>query len=125
RRSASLHPSRADERTRQQGRMGKRAGKEGGLDLSNKPAPARPAPRLYLATPLLDDPASLISELPDLLAAADVAAALVQLEGTDQRGMISRVKALAPAVQKAEAARLLDGHVVLVPRRGAAAAPLP
>jgi thiamine-phosphate pyrophosphorylase len=87
--------------------------------LSNKPAPARPAPRLYLATPLLDDPASLISELPDLLAAADVAAVLVQLKETDQRGMISRVKALAPVVQKADAALLLDGHVELVARGGA------
>jgi thiamine-phosphate pyrophosphorylase len=87
--------------------------------LSSKSAPARPAPRLYLATPLLDDPASLVSELPGLLAAADVAAVLVRLKETDQRSMISRVKALAPVVQKADAALLLDGHVELVARGGA------
>ena len=39
-----------------------------------KPAPPRPVPRLYLATPVVDDPASLIASLPGLLAAADVAA---------------------------------------------------
>jgi len=99
--------------------MGERARKEGGLDLSNNSAPARPAPRLYLATPLVDDPASLVSELPALLAAADVAAVLVRLKETDQRTMTSRVKALAPIVQNAGAALLLDGHVELVARGGA------
>jgi thiamine-phosphate pyrophosphorylase len=87
--------------------------------LSTKSAPARPAPRLYLATPQLDDPTALINELPGLLAAADVAAVLVRLKQTDQRSMISRVKALAPVVQKADAALLLDGHVELVARGGA------
>jgi thiamine-phosphate pyrophosphorylase len=86
---------------------------------ATKSAPARPAPRLYLATPLLDDPSSLGAELPGLLAAADVAAVLVRLKETDQRTMISRVKALAPVVQNAGAALLLDGHVELVARAGA------
>ncbi|MCP3461257.1 thiamine phosphate synthase [Bradyrhizobium sp. UFLA05-153] len=99
--------------------MGQRARKEGGVDLSNNSASARPAPRLYLATPLVDDPASLLGELPALLAAADVAAVLVRLKETDQRTMITRVKALAPVVQKAGAALLLDGHVELVARGGA------
>ncbi|MDE2376820.1 MAG: thiamine phosphate synthase [Bradyrhizobium sp.] len=113
--------------------MGERAGTEGGLDLSNKsksgtksgtrsatkPAPARPKPRLYLATPVVDDAAALAAELPGLLATADVAAVLVRLKETDQRGMISRVKALAPAVQKAGAALLIDGHAELVARAGA------
>ena len=87
--------------------------------MSNKPPPPRPAPRLYLATPQLDDPTALINELPGLLAAADVAAVLVRLKETDQRSMISRVKALAPVVQKADSALLLDGHVELVARGGA------
>ena len=99
--------------------MGERARKEGGLDLSNNSAPARPAPRLYLATPEVDDPSQLAAQLPELLAAADVAAVLVRLKPTDQRTMISRVKALAPAVQNAGAALLLDGHVELVARSGA------
>ena len=38
---------------------------------------------------------------------------------TDQRTMISRVKALVPVVQNAGAALLLDGHVELVARAGA------
>jgi thiamine-phosphate pyrophosphorylase len=87
--------------------------------LASKPAPPRPAPRLYLATPLLDDASSLVASLPALLAAADIAAVLVRLNVTDQRTMIARIKSLAPAVQNAGAALLLDGHVELVARAGA------
>ena len=87
--------------------------------MSNKSPPPRPPPRLYLATPPVDDPASLVAELPGLLAAADVAAVLVQLKETDQRTMISRVKALAPVVQNAGAALLVDGHPDIVARGGA------
>jgi thiamine-phosphate pyrophosphorylase len=87
--------------------------------LSNKPPPPRPAPRLYLATPVVDDPAALLAELPGLLASADVAAVLLRLKETDQRGMISRVKALAPVVQNAGAALLVDGHPDIVARGGA------
>jgi thiamine-phosphate pyrophosphorylase len=76
-------------------------------------------PRLYLATPVVDDPSSLMAGLPGLLAGADVAAVLLRLEPTDQRSMISRVKALAPAIQDSGAALLLDGHVELVARAGA------
>ena len=42
--------------------------------MANKPVPPRPVPRLYLATPVVDDPALLMANLPGLLAAADVAA---------------------------------------------------
>jgi thiamine-phosphate pyrophosphorylase len=87
--------------------------------LAAKPVPPRPAPRLYLATPELDNPSQLVAELPGLLAAADVAAVLVRLKQTDQRTMISRIKALAPVVQDAGAALLLDGHVELAARGGA------
>lgn len=87
--------------------------------MSNKSPPPRPAPRLYLATPVVDDPASLLAELPALLAAADVAAVLVRLKETDQRTMISRIKALAPIVQNAGAALLVDGHPDIVARGGA------
>jgi thiamine-phosphate pyrophosphorylase len=87
--------------------------------LATKPAPPRPVPRLYLATPEVDDPSQLLATLPGLLAAADVAAVLVRLKPTDQRTMISRIKALAPAIQDAGSALLLDGHVELVARAGA------
>ena len=87
--------------------------------MAAKPAPPRPAPRLYLATPEVDDRRSLPTRLPGLLAAADIAAVLLRLPRADQRSMISRVKALAPAIQNAGAALLLDGHVDLVARAGA------
>ena len=76
-------------------------------------------PRLYLATPAVDDPASLVAGLPGLLAGADVAAVLVRLKESDPRSQIGRVKSLAPAIQSAGAALLLEGHVDLVARAGA------
>ena len=87
--------------------------------MATKPVPPRPAPRLYLATPLVEEPAQLAAALPELLAAADVAAVLVRLVETDPRSMITRVKALAPAVQNAGAALLIDGHPDIVARAGA------
>ena len=87
--------------------------------MASRPVPPRPVPRLYLATPVVDDPSPLIANLPGLLSAADVAAVLLRLKPTDQRTMISRVKALAPAIQDSGAALLLDGHVELVARAGA------
>jgi thiamine-phosphate pyrophosphorylase len=87
--------------------------------MATKPVPSRPVPRLYLATPVVDDPSPLTASLPGLLAGADVAAVLVRLKPTDQRTMISRVKALGPAIQDTGAALLLDGHVELVARAGA------
>ena len=89
------------------------------MSLAAKPPPPRPAPRLYLGTPEVDDPSQLVALLPDLLAAADVAAVLVRLKETDQRGMISRLKQLAPVIQNAGAALLVEGHVELVARAGA------
>jgi thiamine-phosphate pyrophosphorylase len=76
-------------------------------------------PRLYLATPVVDDTAPLIASLPALLAGADIAAVLLRLADSDPRGMITRIKQLAPPVQNAGAALLLDGHVDLVARAGA------
>jgi len=87
--------------------------------LATKPVAPRPLPRLYLATPVVDDPNTLIASLPSLLAGANVAAVLVRLKTADPRGMISAIKALAPAIQNAGAALLLDGHVELVARSGA------
>jgi thiamine-phosphate pyrophosphorylase len=87
--------------------------------MATKPAPPRPVPRLYLATPVVDDPLALAASLAGALSGADVAAVLLRLKQTDQRTMISRVKALAPVVQDHGAALLLDGYVELVARSGA------
>src|ERR1700675_2858530 len=87
--------------------------------MATKPVSPRPVPRLYLATPLVDDPSALIASLPALLAGADVAAVLLRLKPSDPRSMISRITALAPAIQNSSAALLLDGHAELVARSGA------
>ena len=87
--------------------------------MAAKPVPPRPVPRLYLATPVVDDPEALLTSLPQLLAQADVAAVLLRQKPSDPRTMISRIKALAPAVQNKGAALLLDGHAELVARGGA------
>jgi len=87
--------------------------------MSKKPPPAPPAPRLYLVTPPVADAAKLAPVLADLLTAADIAAVLVRLPQTDERGMINRVKAMASVIQNAGAALLLDGHAEFVARAGA------
>jgi thiamine-phosphate pyrophosphorylase len=86
--------------------------------MAAKPPP-RPTPRLYLATPVIDEPRALAASLPGLLAGADVAAVLLRLAPSDPRTLISRIKALAPAIQDSGAALLLEGHVELVARAGA------
>ena len=98
---------------------GRSGNQEGELDLATKPVPQRPLPRLYLATPDVEDPKDLLVNLPRLIAEADVAAVLLRLKPVDHRTMISRVKALAPAIQDQGAALLLDGHAELVARAGA------
>jgi thiamine-phosphate pyrophosphorylase len=87
--------------------------------LAAKPLSPRPLPRLYLATPIVDDPAPLLASLPGLLARADIAAVLLRLKPADPRGMISRIKAFAPAVQTGGAALLIEGNAELVARAGA------
>jgi thiamine-phosphate pyrophosphorylase len=82
-------------------------------------------PRLYLATPVVEDPSVLAANLPALLERADVAAVLVRLATTDQRTMITRIKALAPVIQTNGAAMLVEGNVELVARGGADGAHLP
>src|SRR5258705_9347705 len=86
----------------------------------SKPSePRRPAPRLYLVTPPTADPARLAEGIADALGAADVAAVLVPLTGDDERALLNGLKVLAPAVQNAGVALLLDGRPELVARAGA------
>jgi thiamine-phosphate pyrophosphorylase len=84
-----------------------------------KRAEPRPAPRLYLVTPRLDETAGFAPLLAQALAAGDVAAVLLRLAPADERSLINRAKALCPVVQDKGAALLLDGHVYLVARSGA------
>ena len=85
----------------------------------SKPVPPRAAPRLYLATSPVADPSAIASILPDLLAAADVAAVLLTFAPADERSMIQFAKAIAPIVQTTGAALLLNGHFELAARAGA------
>jgi thiamine-phosphate pyrophosphorylase len=81
--------------------------------------PRRPAPRLYLVTSATAEPAGLGERIAPALSAADVAAVLVSLTGDDERGLLNGLKTLAPTVQNAGAALLLDGRPDLVARAGA------
>jgi thiamine-phosphate pyrophosphorylase len=79
----------------------------------------RPAPRLYLITPVIEDAAAFSGMLRDALAAADVAAVLLRLKPAGERDLINRIKVLAPLVQEKDIALLLDGWPELVARAGA------
>ncbi|HVZ52737.1 MAG TPA: thiamine phosphate synthase [Pseudolabrys sp.] len=84
-----------------------------------KHAEPRPQPRLYLLTPPIAEAQTFIAPLAAMLAAGDVAAVLLRLAPSDERTLINRIKALAPVVQDAGAALVLDGHAGLVARAGA------
>ncbi|ARP98371.1 thiamine phosphate synthase [Pseudorhodoplanes sinuspersici] len=84
-----------------------------------QPDPQRPQPRLYLVTPVAADIASLKLDLLAALDSADIAAVLLRLPDEDDRSLINRVKALAPTVQRAGAALILEGHPAIVARGGA------
>lgn len=81
--------------------------------------PPRPLARLYLATPPLGDGAGFAGKLTEALDAADIAAVLLRLVPADDRGLIKRIKPLAPLVQEHGAALLLEGRVEIVARAGA------
>ena len=67
----------------------------------------------------MSDPAALAESLAEALRAVDVAAVLLRLPDADERGLINLVKAIAPGVQDAGAALLLDGRPDIVARAGA------
>ncbi len=75
--------------------------------------------RLYLVTPALADAAAFAPDLDGALQAADVAAVLLRLADADERTLINRAKAIAPAVQRRDVALLLDGRADIVARIGA------
>jgi thiamine-phosphate pyrophosphorylase len=89
--------------------------------MASRPKQAQPraVPRFYLVTPPVSDPAAFTSELMPVIETADVAAVLLRLADSDPRTLLGRIKTLAPIVQTAGAALLLDGHADLVARGGA------
>jgi thiamine-phosphate pyrophosphorylase len=81
--------------------------------------PRRPDPRLYLVSPEVADVAAFAGTLAATLAGADVAAVLVHLAASDERGLINLGKKLVPLVQDTGSAFLLAGHPDTVARMGA------
>jgi thiamine-phosphate pyrophosphorylase len=81
--------------------------------------PKRPAPRLYLVTPRVDDAAAFARELTPALAAGDIAAVLLRLADAGERELIQRIRTLGPMVQDHGVALLVDGYPDLVVRAGA------
>lgn len=81
--------------------------------------PERPAPRLYLVTPVIENADAFADPLRDALAAADIAAVLLRLAPADERTLINRAKALAKIAQDKDVALILDGQSDIVARAGA------
>jgi thiamine-phosphate pyrophosphorylase len=102
---------------RHSARMGSHAGSM--ATPGRKAVPPRAAPRLYLVTPPVDDPAACADKLAAALKSADVAAVRMRLAPGDERTLINRVKSLADVVQGSGVALLLDGHADIVARAGA------
>jgi thiamine-phosphate pyrophosphorylase len=86
---------------------------------TSKTEPQRPAPRLYLVTPEIEDAADFARTLSDALGAGDIAAVLLRLKKADERTQINRIKTLAGVVQSTEVALVLDGMPELAARGGA------
>jgi thiamine-phosphate pyrophosphorylase len=84
-----------------------------------KHAEPRPAPRLYLVSPRVDDARAFSRTLAAALTHGDVAAVLLRLSDADERTLINRVKTLCPVAQGHGAAVLIEGHADLVARAGA------
>jgi thiamine-phosphate pyrophosphorylase len=109
--------------------MESRYGAQGGLisrlsqNLNNTPSSRSRVEinrqRLYLVTPMLDDPGALTGDLESALDAADVAAVLLRLADGGERTLIERAKAVAAVVQRHDVALVLDGRPEIVARAGA------
>ncbi len=81
--------------------------------------PQPPRQRIYLITPPVGDPQSLVHALAAALDAGDVAAVLLRLEDSDERTLINRAKAIAAIVQPRDIALLIDGRPNIAIRAGA------
>lgn len=79
----------------------------------------RPAPRLYLVTPPVQDAAAFAQILEASIGGADIAAVLLRLAPGGESEQVTRIKRIAPVTEGKGVALLLDGHVDLVGRSGA------
>jgi thiamine-phosphate pyrophosphorylase len=79
----------------------------------------RPQPRLYLVTPPIAEAGAIADELAAAMGAADIAAVLVCLDEDSENSQVKLIKAIAPVIQNAGAALILDNRADLVARSGA------
>ncbi len=89
------------------------------MSKSKPEAAPRPVPRLMLLTPEVADAAAFARVLEPVLAAADIAALVLRLADADERTLVNRIKALAPAIQERGVALLIAGRADIVARGGA------
>jgi thiamine-phosphate pyrophosphorylase len=75
--------------------------------------------RLMLVTPPVLDPGAISFSLMQGFAGGDVAALLLRLAPADERGLIDRVKALAPPVQAQNVALVVEASALVASRGGA------
>lgn len=76
-------------------------------------------PRLYLVTPVLDEPKKFLPALRAALEAADVASLLLRLRAADPAEAEAAIRAVAALVQPRGVALLVEGEPDLVIRAGA------
>ena len=75
--------------------------------------------RLYLLTPQLSEAESFLPQLEAALSAGDVACVLLRCATPDEGTIKKLVKTLLPAVQKRDAALLVEGDPAIATRSGA------
>lgn len=68
-------------------------------------------PSLYLVTPLVTEPDAIVASIAEACRSGAVAAVLVRLAGANERTLVNRIKAIAPAAQAHGAALLVGGDV--------------
>ena len=88
---------------------------------SRRPHPQadRPAPRLTLITPVVEDAAACVRAIAEAVPGVDIAAMVLRLAPADDAAIVARAQAIAHATQSHGIALLLDGHADLVERSGA------
>ena len=72
-----------------------------------------------MITPAIVEAETFALTLEPALSAGDIAAVLLRLAPADERSQINRIKAIAPLVQRQDAALLVEGHTGLIARAGA------
>lgn len=82
-------------------------------------ADPRPAPRLTLVTPHVEDADAFAPDLAAALEGADIAAVWIRFATADERTLINRAKVLVPLVQRNGAAALLGDLPDIAARAGA------